>query len=126
MRAQPDFAEGPALRAHSAFGPLRFAGLVLLLLFAAIAQPVRAQGPGSIKVLVAVLPFEVHSARPLAHLETSIADPRRQSRETTQGEGQATTWAAGQCGLKFNIVARPHHDLRRAENERPAALVSSA
>ena len=34
----------------------------------------RRPAPDAIKVLVAVLPFQVHSARPLAHLETSIAD----------------------------------------------------
>jgi outer membrane protein insertion porin family len=40
----------------------------------AAATPARAQESNPIKVLVAVLPFQVHSARPLAHLETSIAD----------------------------------------------------
>jgi outer membrane protein assembly complex protein YaeT len=39
---------------------------------AAVAGTAAAQQP--IRVLVAVLPFQVHSARPLAHLETSIAD----------------------------------------------------
>jgi outer membrane protein insertion porin family len=95
LRAQPDFAEGPALRAHSAFGSLRCAGLVLLLLLAAIAQPVRAQGPGAIKVLVAVLPFEVHSARPLAHLETSIADELTKRLE-----------ASGQVDVVDTVVVR--------------------
>jgi outer membrane protein insertion porin family len=37
-----------------------------------VAGSAAAQQP--IRVLVAVLPFQVHSARPLAHLETSIAD----------------------------------------------------
>jgi len=38
------------------------------------ARPVQAQTGDPIKVLVAVLPFQVNSSRPLAHLETSIAD----------------------------------------------------
>lgn len=59
------------MRAQANF---RLAWLVLALAFSAVAEPARAQGPGAIKVLVAVLPFQVHSARPLAHLETSIAD----------------------------------------------------
>lgn len=38
------------------------------------ARAAQAQTPESIRVLVAVLPFQVNSSRPLAHLETSIAD----------------------------------------------------
>jgi outer membrane protein insertion porin family len=46
----------------------------LLLALCAAAEPARAQAGEPIKVLVAVLPFQVNSARPLAHLETTIAD----------------------------------------------------
>jgi outer membrane protein insertion porin family len=62
------------LRAQGRLGWSRLAWFAFVLALAAAATPARAQSPGAIKVLVAVLPFEVHSARPLAHLETSIAD----------------------------------------------------
>jgi len=68
------------LRAQASF---RLAWLVLALAFSAAAEPARAQAPGAIKVLVAVLPFEVHSARPLAQLETSIADELTQRLEAS-------------------------------------------
>ncbi|RIL04406.1 MAG: outer membrane protein assembly factor BamA [Proteobacteria bacterium] len=45
-----------------------------MLLALAGARPAAAQETEPIRVLVAVLPFQVNSARPLAHLETSIAD----------------------------------------------------
>jgi outer membrane protein insertion porin family len=74
LRAEVRDPEGLALAAVLRLGWSRLAWLVLALIFCATAQPARAQVPGAIKVLVAVLPFQVHSARPLAHLETSIAD----------------------------------------------------
>ena len=47
-----------------------------LLLAAALGAPAAssAQDGDVIKVVVAVLPFEVNSARPLGYLETSLAD----------------------------------------------------
>jgi len=74
LRAQAHDPAGQALRAPLELGWSHLAWLVLALIVCATAQPARAQGSGAIKVLVAVLPFQVHSARPLAHLETSIAD----------------------------------------------------
>ncbi len=74
MRAHADYVEGQALRTTRTLGWFRLAWLALAFLVQAVAEPARAQTPAPIKVLVAVLPFEVHSARPLAHLETSIAD----------------------------------------------------
>jgi outer membrane protein insertion porin family len=40
----------------------------------ALATPGAARAETPVKVVVAVLPFEVHSAKPLAYLETSLAD----------------------------------------------------
>ncbi len=53
--------------------------LALLFAFALLAAPgARAQEPvaegSTVRVVVAVLPFEVHSARPLEYLEGSLAD----------------------------------------------------
>lgn len=62
------------MRAQGRLGWSRLAWFAFILALAAVPTPARAQAPGAIKVLVAVLPFQVHSARPLAHLETSIAD----------------------------------------------------
>jgi outer membrane protein insertion porin family len=49
---------------------------LLYLLVSAFAAPeaARAQADRPIKVLVAVLPFEVHSSEPLDYLESSLAD----------------------------------------------------
>jgi outer membrane protein insertion porin family len=78
LRAQGSFAR---------FGPFRLApGLVVpALVLAALlgAAPARAQEPEPIRVLVAVLPFQVNSSRPLAHLETSIADELTQQLEAS-------------------------------------------
>ncbi len=59
----------------------RLAWLLLALLFAAPAPassqarvPAASPEEGAIKVVVAVLPFRVHSARPLDYLESSLAD----------------------------------------------------
>lgn len=62
------------MRAQGQLGWSRLAWFAFILALAAVPTPARAQAQGAIKVLVAVLPFQVHSARPLAHLETSIAD----------------------------------------------------
>ena len=74
------------MRAHGRLGwfrladsllprPARLAASCAALLAALVAAPTaRAQDPSPIRVLVAVLPFQVNSSRPLAHLETSIAD----------------------------------------------------
>jgi outer membrane protein insertion porin family len=60
------------LRAHGRPGWIPSAWLALAL--AALAGAPSAQAQSPTRVLVAVLPFQVHSAKPLAPLETSIAD----------------------------------------------------
>jgi outer membrane protein insertion porin family len=45
-----------------------------LLLAAGVAAPAAAQPEGAVRVVVAVLPFEVHSEKPLEYLESSLAD----------------------------------------------------
>src|SRR5512134_1581399 len=45
-----------------------------LLLAAGAAAPALAQPAAAVRVVVAVLPFEVHSEKPLAYLEGSLAD----------------------------------------------------
>ena len=49
---------------------------LLFLLASGVAAPeaARAQADRPIKVVVAVLPFEVHSSEPLDYLESSLAD----------------------------------------------------
>jgi outer membrane protein insertion porin family len=46
----------------------------LFLLAAGAAAPAFAQPSAAVRVVVAVLPFEVHSEKPLAYLEGSLAD----------------------------------------------------
>lgn len=61
------------MRAHGRLG--WFCRALCLALLSHLAAPsAQAQDSNAIRVLVAVLPFQVHSARPLSHLETSIAD----------------------------------------------------
>jgi outer membrane protein insertion porin family len=59
-------------------GPLACAAALAAVLLAG-AAPARSQAPdeaaaGRVKVLVAVLPFRVHSAQPLGYLEKSLAE----------------------------------------------------
>lgn len=61
------------MRAHGRLG--WFCRALCLVFVSLLAAPAaRAQESDAIRVLVAVLPFQVNSARPLSHLETSIAD----------------------------------------------------
>jgi outer membrane protein insertion porin family len=70
------------LRAQGRLGWFRLAAsLLCATAIGAAADRAAAQEP--IRVLVAVLPFQVHSARPLAHLETSIADELTQQLEAS-------------------------------------------
>lgn len=61
---------GAARHAHSLLMRLLAASLA----FTVAALPAVAQAPAPAPVRVMVLPFEVHSARPLAYLEQSLAD----------------------------------------------------
>src|SRR5262249_9076695 len=70
------------LRAQGRLGWFRLAASLLCsIAIAGVAGSAAAQQP--IRVLVAALPFQVHSARALAPLETSIADELTQPLEAS-------------------------------------------
>ena len=66
-------AHRPLARPRTGIGVVPLAALLLLAWSVGAAAPARAADE-PVKVLVAVLPFQVHSARPLEQLESSMLD----------------------------------------------------
>ena len=111
------------MRAQGRLGWFRLAWFAFVLALAAAATPARAQTQGAIKVLVAVLPFQVHSAEPLAHLETSIADELTQRLEASGKVEVVDTVVVRQALIAHVAGERTDEVLRKLARELGAEWV---
>ncbi len=97
------------------------AGVALSAALPADAQPAAAPGV-SVKELVAVLPFRVHSAQPLSHLETSLAD-LLSSRLEASGQVEVLDEVRARDALLAQAGERTEDTLRRLARDLGADFV---